>query len=113
MIPAAYILPIPLGLRDSLQLLFTRQILHGLMPSSYVQFKCLILVVVHVNLIVNSAEAKMIRNDKGINIVIFGKLGIGIPKLLDLLWIEHMQVSVETVKTAAFAKETHEIITID
>ena len=98
------------GLRDSLHLLFTRQILHGLMPSSYVQFKRLILVVVHVNLIVNSAEAKMIRNDKGINIVIFGKLGIGIPELLDLL---HMQVSVETVKTAAFAKETHEIITID
>ena len=63
--------------------------------------------------LVDPSEAKMIRNDKGINIVVFGKLGIGIPELLDLLWIEHMQASVETTETAAFAKETHEIITVD
>ena len=83
------------------------------MTRSGIHLERLILVIVHVDLLIDSAKAEVVCNDEGIDIIVFRKIGISIPELFDLFGIEHIQVPVKPSKTAAFPEKSHEIITVN
>ena len=55
-------------------LLFPCQFLYELVTRSGIHFERLILVIVHVDLLIDSAEAKVVSNDVGINMIVFRKI---------------------------------------
>ena len=56
----------------------------------------LVAIVVHIDLLGDSAKTEMVGNHKGIHKVIFGQIWIGFLEFFDLLGIEDMDLPLET-----------------
>ena len=71
---------------------FFREILNNEITGPCELFKSLIAVIAEIDLIVDSTEAQAVCNDKGIDIVILGKVIIRSFELVDLLWVQDMNL---------------------
>lgn len=71
------------------------------------------MIVVHINLLGNPAEAEMVGNHKGVHPVVFWQVRIGFLELFDLFRIEDMDFPPEPAQTAIFTKSIDQIVPVD
>ena len=89
------------------------QILNNIKSGSGKRSECLVAIVVHVNLLGNSAEAEMVGDHKGIHPVVLWQVRIGFLELPHLLWIEDMDLPLEPTKTSILTEGIDRTVSVD
>lgn len=70
-------------------------------------------VIVHIDLPVHPSESEMVGDYKSVHRVVLRQIGIRFLKLIDLLWIEHMDLSLETSETSIFPERIDQRISVN
>ena len=94
-------------------LLLARQILNHVKSGSGKRSERLVAIVVHIDLLGNSAEAKMVGNHKGIHPVVLWQVRIGFLKLPNLLWIQNMDFSLKAAKATILSEGIDKAVSVD
>ena len=94
-------------------LLLARQVLDDIKSGSGKRSERLVAIVVHIDLLGNSAEAKMVGNHKGIHPVVLWQVRIGFLKLPNLLGIQNMDFSLKATKAAILSECVNKAVSVD
>ena len=71
-------------------LFFSGQVLNNVKSGSGKRSERLVAIVVHIDLLGNSAETEMVGNHKGIHPIVLWQVRIGFLELSNLLWVQNM-----------------------
>ena len=70
-------------------------------------------VVVHVDLLGDTAKPEFTGNHKSIHIVVLWQVRVGFLELADLFGVKHMDFALEPAQGAIFPESVHKIISVD
>lgn len=88
------------------------KVLHGVKSGTGQISQCFIAVVVHVNLIPDSAKAEAVRDDKGVDVVVLRQVVVGFLELSDLLGIEDVDLPLEPAEAAILSELVYEVFSV-
>ena len=94
-------------------LLLPDKVLYGVKPGSGKGFQSFISVIVHVDLRSDPSESKTVGNYKGIHPIILWQVWISLLEFADLLWVEHMDLSLVAAKRSVLPQRVDQVVSVD